>query len=676
VDQRRAKVHVHNARREIDRLLANLTDCTRRVEGKGPTSQDFADARAASVALRRSVNEARSFAKEDQKFTAYITEVEANLTRQENAIDERWAQLSAEKQRMLLEESRLALAASIAKINKDASDAQFDAADRAASALSKRLEEGRVLEAKDKTYRSNAERARAELVQATQHMAKLLSEAGLARVKSEVEPAFKDLAAAGQALRGKNPTVDQVAEARTAAIVVRKLIEKFQPQASRSQEIGQYVSEVKKTLVEVEVELQRRNLDSAKADLVTALKSVERRAATDEDFEKVKTALGSLEKTLQTIHTKEPALAKPIADARTLLASAPTTIAKRRLVIDVQRQRAKVDEAKRNAAALINEIQTTEGGDEQLRAAENGVKQLNVVLDEGVPLTKKDGEYASYVREVKKRVLELNERIAKRRVAIAVREGRTLLSETITRAKKELEAAQRPDAKDPDIDSAAQSVEALNQAIKARTSLEKQDKGYAAQADRSRDQLMRLGEALELARQARDLRRKTVETLAMGASAVESAAAAQDLRTQKDYYEKALAQFRACADEGASLIKTNGALERVAVVMEGRPTTPKDVIGVCAQRTEVTAKILDQLKGRIRFEEGAKRAFERGKALVAQTKKSEAASQFGECFVEGMIVQNQHPELKDSVFEVAGMRMTLAALIQECARQKKLIERK
>jgi hypothetical protein len=254
--------------------------------------------------------------------------------------------------------------------------------------------------------------------------------------------------------------------------------------------------------------------------------------------------------------------------------------------------------------------------------------------------------------------------------------GRALLSETIARAKTELEVAERPDAKDSDIDTAAKSVEALNQAIRARTSLEKQDKGYAAHADRSRSQLMRFQEALEIAKQARVLRQKTVDALATGASAADSAAAAQDLRTQKGDYEKAVAQFKTCADEGTSMVKTNHALEKVAVIMEGHPSTVKDVIAVCAERSESTAKILDQVKTRIRFEEGPKRAFETGKVLLAQTKKTEAASQFGECYVEGMIVQNQHPELKDTEFEVAGTRMTLADLIQECVKQKKLIERR
>src|SRR5262249_30036927 len=147
VDRRRANVHIYNARREIDGLLKNLIDSAHRLDGKAPTAKDFAEARAAAAVLRKSVHEAQSFAKEDQNFATYIAEVEANLTRQENGIDERWAQLSVEKQQMILEERRQALAASMAQIKKDASDVQFNAADRAASELSKCLEEGRGLEA-------------------------------------------------------------------------------------------------------------------------------------------------------------------------------------------------------------------------------------------------------------------------------------------------------------------------------------------------------------------------------------------------------------------------------------------------------------------------------------------------------------------------------------------------
>ncbi|MHB8874125.1 MAG: coiled-coil domain-containing protein [Myxococcaceae bacterium] len=670
VDERRAKVHIHNHRRAIDQAVTDLGDRARSVEGKQPSAKDFDDARAAAAALKKAVDEARQFTKQDEKFATYVAKVDATVARHEKAIDDRWTLLSADKHRALVTESREALSAAMAALAKGATDAQFEAANLAASLLSKRLEEGKPLEAKEKGYRADADRARAELAQAKARMDKLLSETGLARLKSEIEPAHKDLVAAGRAVRARNPTADQLAEARTAAIVVRKLVEKFQPQASLSQAFGQYVNDVKKTLIEVEIELQRRGLDSARKDLVQALRNIEKKAPTDEHFEEAKTAQVVLEKTLETVHAKEPALAALVGDARALVNTARTTTAKRRVEVDVQRQRAKVEEARKNAAALMAEIQQPDIGKDRLQEAGNAVKQLGAVLDEGAALTKQDREYAAYEREVKQRIVELNERIAKRTLVLAASTGRTLLTETITGAKARLEAAKQPSATDPDIDSASRSVEAVGKAIEAQASLEEQDKGYAAHAERARVDLERLNEALDFAKQARALRRQTVEALSAGASAALSAAADRDLRSQKGRYEKAVAQFRSCESAGESLVKENRALANIVVLVEGDPSTPKDVTALCAEKAKATEQLLKQVVALIGFEEGPKRGYEAGKGLLANDKKSEALTQFYDCISSGKILLHRNPELKDRQFQVAGASMTLHEVIQLCLKHR------
>jgi hypothetical protein len=115
-------------------------------------------------------------------------------------------------------------------------------------------------------------------------------------------------------------------------------------------------------------------------------------------------------------------------------------------------------------------------------------------------------------------------------------------------------------------------------------------------------------------------------------------------------------------------------LAKVVVVVKGESHSSREVIATCTERAESTGKLLEHVKGLIRFEEGPKKAFETGKTLLARSKKSDAASQFGECISEGLIIQNQHPELKETAFDVAGGQFTLGALVQECIKQKKAIE--
>jgi hypothetical protein len=599
------------------------------------------------------------------------------LSKQEKAVDDRLTALAVAKQRGQIAESRKTLAAAMAPLGgKGASDVQFEAAERAAAEVAKLIEGGKELEVKDKAYQSEAEKIRGELAQAKKRVDELFSATGVERLKAEIEPAHKDLVAAGKPVRARKPTQEQLAEARTAALVVRGLLEKFQPQAARSQAFGQYLVEVKKTLVEVEVELQKRTLDAARMDLLQALRALERKAPTDEQFQEASTALTILEKTLETVHAKDPALAPTVVEAKALVRAAGPDMAKRRQQVDIQRHRAKVEDAKRHANAAVAQIQQKDVGNDQLQAAENAIKLLRAVVEEGAPLVKKDRDYAAYDKDVKDRATQLTDRIAARRVALAAAEGRTQLIEAMGIARVKLEVAKLPEATDADVDALTKAVEALNQILETRAELERKDVGYAANAERGRNELFRLAEALEFAREARGIRRRTGEALAAGNSAADAGASARELRAQRQHFEKAIAEFRSCESNGASALKENRSLTNVVVLVGGQQSTPKDVIALCSQRLQATEQSLTQVQGLISFEEGPKRAYEAAKALHSRSKQKEAEAQYDECIASGLMLQNRNPELKDRKFDVAGSKLTLSEVVNHCISQRKALRGK
>lgn len=672
VDQRRAKVHIFNQRRVIDEALVMMKDRARAIDAKEPGEKDFDDARAATAAVKKAVDEARQFTSQDQKFAAFITDTDAAIARQSKAINERWALLSGDKHRAVVEDSRQALATAMTPLGPSATDAQFEAADKAATLLAKHLDEGKVLES-DKAYRAAADKARSELAQSKKKRDELWSATGLARLKAEIEPADKDLAAASKTLKARKPTADQLAEAKAVAFVVQKLIEKFKPEAERSAAFGQYVNEVKGRLVEVEVQLELRSLDAAKGDLNRAMRLVEGRAPTDEHFAEATSAATILEKTLETVHRKDPAMSLPYADAKTMLKDSRAMWAKRRVEVDVDRQRAKVEEARKAAATLIGQLNQPNVSNEKLVEAETAVKQIGTVLEQGAELKKKNREYVAYDKEVKQRMNELNGKIAARRVALSAAVGRGLLTEAMASVKEKLEAAKQPSATDADVEAAAKAVDSAATYIDSHNDLEQQDRGYSAQADRAREQFGRIQEALELAKAARELRKRTGDALAAGAAAADAAAAAGDLRAQKAQYDKALPLFKACKEDGASQLRTNPALEKVLVLVDGRPTKPNEVITLCGQRADTTAAAIKPLAAMIAFDEGPKRAYEKAKGLLSQGKKADALAQFDECIATGLTVQHRNPELKDRSFEVAGGNMTLSELIKQCSANSKTL---
>jgi hypothetical protein len=674
VEERRAKIHIHEFRRRIDGAIATLNDRMAKVAGKAPGPKEMDDARAAVAAVKKLAEESRPLTGQDPKFAAYLTEVDATVARHEKAIDDRWLELSAQKQRGLLDESRKALSTALAELVKAWSDERFGAVDKAAAALQKQIDEGKPLEARDKAYRAEAEKARAELAQAKRQMEELVAAAGVSRVKEEMGPAHDALVAAAKALRARKPTPEQLAEAKTAAFVVRKLVEKYEPQAVRSQAIGQYLAEVKNTLVEVEVALQVRSLDAARADVMQALRNLEKRAPTDEQFEEANTALTVLTKTLETVHAKNPAISPAAAEARQLLKDGRAAIEKRRYEVDLQRQRAKVDEARKSAAALVTQVQKEKPSEAQLQEAENAIKQIGVVLEAGAHFVKKDRDYALYAKETKERMTELSDRIARRRIALSAADARSQLAEQVTQAKEKLEAVKAVSSTDADIESASKSVDALMQAIEARAELERQDAAYAASAERARNELLRLVEALEFAKQERALRRMTGEALAAAHAASEAAASSADLRKRKELYASAMEKLKACQDDGARMLKENARLAASDVLVGGVPTKPKEVMAQCAQKAEALQEPQKQVDVRLRFDEGPKRAYESAKALLAKSRTNEALEQLNECIAAGRVLENRYPDFKDHKFDVGGAKMSVIELIQACVKERKPLQ--
>lgn len=674
VEERRAKVHIHDFRRRIDGALAALDARMAKLAEKDPAPKSMDEARAAVEALEKLAEEGRPLTGQDPKFATYLTEVDAAIARHEKTLDERWLQQSAQKQRGLLSESRNALATALAELDKAWSDEKFGAADKAAVALQKQLDEGKPLEGRDKAYRSEAEKARAELAQARRRMEELVVQAGVSRVKAEMGPAHDELVVAAKALRARKPTPEQLAEAKTAAFVARKLVERYEPQAARSQAIGQYIAEVKNTLVEVEVALQVRSLDVARADVLQALRNLEKRAVTDEQFEEAKTALVVLEKTLETVHAKNPAISGAAAEARQLLRDGRATMERRRYEVDLQQQRAKVDEARKNAAALVTQLQKEQPSEAQLQAAENAVKQIGVVLEAGAQLARKDRDYAVYAKESKERMAELSDRINRRKAVLAAADARAQLTERLASTKEKVEAAKRVSATDADIETASKSVDEVMRMFEARAELEKQDAGYAAYAERARTEWLKLVEALELAKQARALRRMTGEALVAARKAADAAASSADLLKRKELYASALEQLKACQDDGARMVKENASLATADVLVDGVPTRPQEVMARCAQQAEALQEPQKRAEVQLRFQEGPKKAYDSAKQHLSKGRKNEALAQLNECIAEGRILENRYPDFKQQQFDVGGTRMSVLELIQVCVKERKPLQ--
>ncbi|MGC4118147.1 MAG: hypothetical protein QM765_27070 [Myxococcales bacterium] len=474
IDQRRAKVHIFEKRRTIEAQAKSLADKVKALESVKEPGAAFDDARAAIAALKKVVDVAREFTKQDDKFAAFIAETDAAIGRHEKAVDDRLVALSADKQRGLLEQDRKSLGSAVGALNKSSTDTQFEAAEKAWGDLNRRLDEGKFIEPKDRSYKAESDKARAELAASRKKIDDLFAEVGVERLKAEIEPAYKELTSAGKALRGKGAGEDQIAEARTAAIVVRKMVDKYAPQAARSQPFANYLETVKKTLVDVEVDLLRRGLDIAKSAVTQAVRKVEAKAPSEDQFEACNGALANLDKVINDAGKPDSSVAQLVADARELWRTSQMTVSKRRVEVSLG---APVQTATK--ALWKVEAKSPTPTDADFEAAEKAIAAVEKVVE---PIQKPDPSVAEKVMEAKSLVKTGRASIAKRRAEV-----------DLEAARKAVSAALRPvEGKGPSDDHFAE----LN------TALTVLDKTIDSNKD-NRDAALALADARELARVAR-----------------------------------------------------------------------------------------------------------------------------------------------------------------------------
>ncbi|MBX7098948.1 MAG: hypothetical protein K1X89_14660 [Myxococcaceae bacterium] len=676
VEQRRANIAIFDLRRKIDAAVATLDEKAGKVSAKDVAPDDLDAARAAAAAVKKLLGEGKAFTKQDPKFATFVTETEAKATQKEKAIDDRWVQLSADKQKGQLEDSRKALAAALGDLESGFADAKFEAADKAVAALAKQVEQGKPLEDREKAYKAEADKARAELTQARAKMDDAVASAGVSRVKTELDPANESLVASAKALRAKKPTPEQLTEAKTAAFVARKLVDKYDPQGARSPAIAKYLDGVKKTLVEVEQNLQLRSLDVARADLSAALKNLEKRLPSDEEFAEAKAALLVLDKTADAAPGKDPSLAAAVADARWASKEAKATLEKRRYQVDLTRQHDAVETARKAAQALVTELQKAKATEAQFAEAEAAVKNVAAVLEAGKAFVKLDRDYGAFDVDTKARITDLNDKIARRRVVLTAVDARALLAEMVATAKGRIEAARAASATDADVTEAQKSLEAIDKALEARAALEKQDFGYGAGAEKTRNELYKLLDALEGARQARGLRAATGDALMAATAAIEAAANVDVSRKQKDLYDSAAQKLKTCKDEGPKLLEDNPKLGSIDVLVGGAPMKPAEVIAQCTTKAEGMPELQKQAVARVRFDDGPRKTYEAAVALLSAGKKSEALAQFNECFAFASIEKQRFPEYLERKYAAGGTTFTLPELQQACDQQRKALKGK
>jgi hypothetical protein len=473
VEQRRAEVKVFEGWRTLDHALDELKKAAARTESDGATGEDFARARAAAAEADKQLAVLKPFEAQNEKYQAHAVEARTQVELTRRAIDDRLVHQSAKKQTAIVEASRNALSTAMAALDQEVTDAKLDVAEAAMGKVSKCLDDGQAVEKVSPEYRRAAEDARDQLKRDRARFDAIWSEIGLKNVKAEIDPVRADLSEATRQLRANEAAPDQIAEARTAAIVLRKLVDKLEGRSSRSAPAKKYLSVVRAELVATEVILQERRLHAANVELMSELKSIEGREVPDEAFHAADEARERAAKVLhegEGLERDDHAYRTLAQEVRRRVSEAQRKINTRREDLGVHRERAALEDARRDLVRALHALERHNPTDEQFAEVEQAASALGKMI-EAPPA--KNPTLAAYRSELKNVVSSARSTLEQRRKDLAVGERRAKVEgalREVTRALAALDAPNRSSEQLPDVEHA---IAEADREIAAGADLEK-----------------------------------------------------------------------------------------------------------------------------------------------------------------------------------------------------------
>ncbi len=553
VQQRRLEASVELGLQSIDRALSALKTAVDRTE-HDPTPDAFIRARAAALEVKKALESGRTLAAQNAKYAAQVKTAEAELAKQARTIDERELRIKVAQQSAALEQAKNALDHALDQLQgKDIEDARYQQAESAAASLRDLLASGKPLEASDKTYRAQAAKLGAFVRDAKKRIDAEWSAAGLARLKAEIEPARAELAQAARAMKGKQPTEDQRALARNAAIIVEKLLERFRPLASKSPAFAKYVSEVEAALVAVQVELQRRGVEEARAAVEKSLATLRGPNPSDVHFEEANASMAAFEKTIDSAVKKDAEFSRWLQDQKGWLERSRRDVGERRTAVEVHRQKEEVRAARDAVASAMRRIQGRRPKDEEFDEAKNALAVLDQTIAKSKAVAHKDAAFGKYLAEAKDALKRARSDAEKRRLDVTIDLQRERVSDALAAVNHSLARLPGLD----EVKAGETAVNALDEALTAGKELMSKDRAYgryardaAAAGERARTRLATRRDEIAI-----DAQRSAVERELTGLS---NAVAALDTVASPAAFEgasKSLAATKSALDAGAELEK-------------------------------------------------------------------------------------------------------------------------
>jgi hypothetical protein len=369
-------------------------------------------------------------------------------------------------------------------------------------------------------------------------------------------------------IKKKNPEEAELKQAEDAVTSLKNAIDEASDLESKDAEYSKYATAARKDLqankeivarrdLEVAIDRSREEIAKATGSLSAALDRIKRNDVTEENFTEAKAAADEVKNAIgrgESLASKEPKHGKYLAQLKEKLEAQKKSIDQRQQDVAVQRQRAKVEEARKALAAAIARLKGKDVTEEHLAEADSAVAAVSKALEEGGELKTKDKNYSGYSAEMKKKLEEATAQVAKRRLEVEIDLQRGRVNQAIAAVKQATARLNMPE----DCDAADAAVGDLEKTIEAGDKYGAKDAGYSKLATEARKTAVAARKNIGDRREeiAMDTQRAKVQTeldsLKGALAGLEGFSPGEEQFTQAT---NALAAVKKALDDGAELEK-------------------------------------------------------------------------------------------------------------------------
>lgn len=694
VRKRELAAAVAAAKEKIEAARNTLKDALAEIKKRDPAEAELKRASDAVDALRAALEEASDLESKDNEYSKYSLAVRKDGADKKKAVEQRTLEVSIDRGRTEINAASASSGAAVKKIGgRDVVDADFDAAHAAVDEALAVVGKNEPFAARDQKFGKFVAEAKSKLTAQKAGIDKRRAELAAERQKNKILENQKVLAGAMKKVEAKNPVEGDFEEAKTAAAAMEALYTESQDLANKDLNFAKWLADIKKSVAASVARIEKRKLaveiDRHRASVATLLSNVRAVVGgmtTADDAKLAEAAVAELEKALEAgdaYGAKDAAYSRFAIDARKTAVEAHKKIRDHGEFVGTETQKAKVStelDALKTALASLEGFSVSE---EQFKTADDAAAGAKKALDEGAELERKVARYAGWAAAKRKWLEDAQEKLAKRKLTIGLRQHRLLIEQTFDAAKSSVKSARAADATGQMVSDAVAALNAAKDELSKADELARQDKVFGNYVANTRAQVDKLEASISEQKSTLAFREGPLAALAEGLKLTESVNA-QGPEEQQKSYMAALDKFLNCKKDGASILADYPQLARASFVVARKPAKAANVLSMCGEQAKTAESKLEGLQASVDFLEGPVKSFTKAKELldeaaaatVPEAKKKatgEALTNFEECVEKGKILQNKHPELNKAKFDVDGQVLTLPFVVTSCQDEAKVL---